>query len=242
MVSAEAARNVVGIIGNVISFFLFLSPLPTFFCIIKNKDTQEFQFYPYVATVLNCMFWVLYGLPFVTEDNILVVTINGVGLVLELIYLAIFCYYDKQNKGRKKVALGLSAELIFIAIVVIITITTFHTHTKRALFVGIFCDVFNILMYSSPLLIMKKVIKTKSVEYMPLFLSLTNFANGCIWTTYALIKLDMFILISNGIGALAGAAQLILYSCYYNSTPEKELLDPVKPPVQIQLQKSKDLV
>ncbi|XP_065862509.1 bidirectional sugar transporter SWEET4-like [Euphorbia lathyris] len=244
MVSAEAARNAVGIIGNVISFFLFLSPLPTFYRIIKNKDTQEFQFYPYVATVLNCMFWVFYGLPFVTKDNILVVTINGVGLGLELIYLAIFCFYDKQNKGRKRVAIGLTGEVIFTAVIVTITMLAFHTHGKRSLFVGVFCDAFNILMYSSPLLIMKKVIKTRSVEYMPLFLSLANFANGCIWTAYALIKLDVFILISNGVGALAGAAQLILYACYYKSTPVKEdlELDPVKPGAEIQLQKAKDIV
>lgn len=41
-----------------------------------------------------------------------------------------------------------------------------------------------------------KVITTKSVEYMPFFLSLANFANGCIWTAYALIKLDIYILVT----------------------------------------------
>ena len=38
-----------------------------------------------------------------------------------------------------------------------------------------------------------KVIRTKSVEYMPFFLSLVNFLNGCCWTAYALIKFDIYI-------------------------------------------------
>uniref|UniRef100_A0A2N9EDD8 Bidirectional sugar transporter SWEET n=1 Tax=Fagus sylvatica TaxID=28930 RepID=A0A2N9EDD8_FAGSY len=167
MVSAEAARNVVGIIGNVISFGLFLSPLPTFIRIVKMKAVEDFKPDPYIATVLNCMFWVFYGMPFVHPDSLLVVTINGVGLVLELIYLAVFyTYAAKQQNGRKQ------------------------------------------------------VITTKSVEYMPFYLSLTNFLNGCIWTAYALIKFDIYVLVSNGIGALSGAAQLILYGIYYRSTPK----------------------
>jgi len=72
---------------------------PTFYRIVKNKSVEEFKVDPYLATVLNCIFWVLYGLPFVRPDSILVATINGVGLVLELIYICIFFFYA-PNKGR----------------------------------------------------------------------------------------------------------------------------------------------
>lgn len=40
-----------------------------------------------------------------------------------------------------------------------------------------------------------RVIKTKSVKYMPFYLSLANFANGIVWFIYALIKLDPFVLV-----------------------------------------------
>lgn len=56
---------------------------------------------PYVATVLNCLFWVFYGMPFVHPDSLLVVTINSVGLVLELIYLAIFYIYAAEQKNGR---------------------------------------------------------------------------------------------------------------------------------------------
>jgi solute carrier family 50 protein (sugar transporter) len=34
---------------------------------------------------------------------------------------------------------------------------------------------------------------TKSVEYMPLSISLASLGNGVAWTTYALIEFDPFI-------------------------------------------------
>ena len=40
------------------------------------------------------------------------------------------------------------------------------------------------------------VIQTKSVEYMPLFLSLASFFNGVCWTAYALIRFDPYITVS----------------------------------------------
>jgi solute carrier family 50 protein (sugar transporter) len=69
------------------------------------KAVEDFKPDPYIATVLNCMFWVFYGMPFVHPDSLLVVTINGVGLVLELIYLAVFyTYAAKQQNGRVSIS------------------------------------------------------------------------------------------------------------------------------------------
>ncbi|XP_044504017.1 bidirectional sugar transporter SWEET6a-like [Mangifera indica] len=235
MVNAETARNIVGIIGNVMSFGLYLSPSPTFWQIIKRKSVEELQPFAYIAiaTCMNCMFWMLYGLPFVHPKSTLVITINAIGLVMEFIYLSIFCYYDHQNQRRKKVAIGLSGEVVFVLIIAVTTMVAFHTHESRSFFVGIICDVFNIIMYASPLTIVKKVIRTKSVEYMPFYLSLAGFTNGCVWAAYALIKLDYFILISNGLGALFGLLQLIIYGVYYRSTPRTGQ-DIEKPP-EVQL-------
>ena len=39
----------------------------------------------------------------------------------------------------------------------------------------------------------KMVIQTKSVEYMPLFLSLASLVNGICWTAYALVHSDLYI-------------------------------------------------
>ena len=44
-----------------------------------------------------------------------------------------------------------------------------------------------------------RVIRTKSVTYMPFFISLAYFCNGVIWVIYAILKLDVFILVINSI-------------------------------------------
>ncbi|KAF7098450.1 hypothetical protein CFC21_100192 [Triticum aestivum] len=221
MVSADAARNIVGIIGNVISFGLFLSPTPTLCRICKAKDVEEFKPDPYLATLLNCMLWVFYGLPIVHPNSILVATINGIGLVIEGAYLIIFLIYSTNNKRLKMLGV-LATEAVFMVCVVIGVLLGAHTHEKRSMIVGILCVIFGSIMYASPLTIMGKVIRTKSVEYMPFFLSLVNFLNGCCWTAYALIKFDLYVTIPNGLGAFFGLVQLILYACYYKSTPKKE--------------------
>ncbi|CAK8533720.1 unnamed protein product [Lathyrus sativus] len=220
MVKASLIRTIVGIVGNVISLGLLISPAPTFYKIIKKKDVEEFKSDPYLATLLNCAFWVFYGMPFVHPNSTLLVTINSVGFVFEIIYLTIFYIYA-TNKGRKKIFIVVLVETIFFVVIVLITLFALHGTAKRSLVVGILCDIFNVMMYTSPLTIMAKVIKTKSVKYMPFWLSLANFLNGLSWTIYAILPpFDIYVLISNGIGAVSGLVQLILYACYCSCNGE----------------------
>lgn len=216
MADKALARTIIGLIGNVISFCMFLSPAPTFVKIWRAKSVQHFKPDPYLATILNCAMWVFYGLPIVKEDSILVSTINGVGFVIEITFITIFVLYSDWPK-RRKIFIVLLIEAIFFALVVVITLAALHGN-KRSLFVGILCLIFNIMMYFSPLTIMRRVIKTKSVKYMPFYLSLANFANGGIWFSYAFLRFDPWLVIPNGLGALAGLTQLILYATYYSST------------------------
>ncbi|KAJ6705391.1 BIDIRECTIONAL SUGAR TRANSPORTER SWEET [Salix purpurea] len=217
MVSANLARTVVGIIGNVISLLLFLSPVPTFVQIWRKKSVEQFSPAPYLATLINCMVWVLYGLPVVHPNSTLVWTINGTGIAIEMVYLLLFLLYS-DKKGRFKVLLIVLVEVIFIALAATLVLTLAHTPRKRTAIVGIVAVVFNTMMYASPLSVMKTVITTKSVEYMPFYVSLASFANGVAWSAYALIKFDPFILVPNGTGTLFAVAQLILYAVYYRST------------------------
>ncbi|KAG2625396.1 bidirectional sugar transporter SWEET5-like [Panicum virgatum] len=220
MVNADAVRNIVGIIGNVISFGLFLSPLPTFIQIVNKGDVEKFVPDPYLATFLNCALWVFYGLPIVHPNSILVVTINGTGLLIETVYLSIFFAYAPRPKRLKMLGV-LAVELVFLAAVAAGVLLGAHTTDQRSMVVGSICIFFGTIMYAAPLTVMKRVITTKSVEYMPFTLSLVSFLNGICWTTYALIRFDIFITIPNGLGTLLGLAQLILYFCYYGSTPSK---------------------
>ncbi|KAI5655303.1 hypothetical protein M9H77_32490 [Catharanthus roseus] len=217
MVNTEIARTVVGIIGNIIALSLFLSPSPTFYRIWKKKSVEQYSEVPYLATFINCALWVFYGLPFVHPHSTLVVTINGTGFVIEIVFLSLFILYSDRKK-RIRVLIIMLGEIIFMAVLVLLVLTLAHTTKLRSSIVGSICMVGNIMMYAAPLAVMKLVIKTKSVEYMPFFLSLASFANGLCWTAYAVIRFDPFIAAPNGMGAVLGLAQLLLYATFYKST------------------------
>ncbi|URD92506.1 Sugar efflux transporter for intercellular exchange [Musa troglodytarum] len=74
-------------------------------------------------------------------------------------------------------------------------------------------------MYASPMAAMSTVVKTKSVEYMPFFLSFFLFLNGGVWSIYSVLVRDFFIGVPNAIGFAMGSAQLVLYAVYRRKKP-----------------------
>ncbi|KAF3947678.1 hypothetical protein CMV_026218, partial [Castanea mollissima] len=208
----NTAHLVFGIFGNATALFLFLAPLITFWRIIKSKSTEQFSGIPYVMTLLNCLLSAWYGIPLVSKNNLLVSTINGTGAGIEIIYVLIFIVYAPK-KERTKI-LGLFAfVLTFFAAVVLISLLALHGNARK-LFCGFAAAVFSIIMYGSPLSIMRTVIRTKSVEFMPFFLSLFCFLCGTSWFIFGLIGMDPFVYVNNGFGSFLGALQLILYFIY----------------------------
>ncbi|GLT38052.1 hypothetical protein SLA2020_123230 [Shorea laevis] len=217
MVSVAIARNVVGVIGNIFSLFLFLSPLPTFIRICKKGAVEQYSATPYLTTLINCMFWVLYGMPWVHPNSTLILTINVAGTLIELVFLTLFLIYSDKKK-RAKVAPVVVGEVIIVVVLTVLVLTLLHTIHRRSMVVGIICVIFCSMTYASPLSVMKLVIRTKSVEYMPVSLSLATFANCVTWTCYAFLPYDPFALIPSLLGIAFSVSQLILYATYYKST------------------------
>ncbi|KAI3804492.1 hypothetical protein L1987_26068 [Smallanthus sonchifolius] len=217
MFSEETVRTTLGVAGNLTAVTLFLSTMPTFYRILKKGSVEQYSPVPYLASFFNCGLWVLYGMPFVHPHSLLVVTTNGAGVGIEIGYLVIFLVCSDTRK-RLRVALIVLLEILVFGGLVLLVLTVVHTTQKRSAIVGSISVAANILMYASPLSVMKLVIKTKSVEYMPFLLSLFCFCNGLCWFVYAFFPFDPFIAVPNGIGALLGILQLILYATFYKST------------------------
>ncbi|KAL0314404.1 UNVERIFIED_CONTAM: Bidirectional sugar transporter SWEET1 [Sesamum angustifolium] len=197
-------------------FVSVLVPSVTFKRIIAKKSTEQFSGIPYVMTLLNCLLAAWYGLPFISKDNFLVSAINGTGAVIESVYVLIFLIYAAKKEKGKIVGLLLCILAIF-ATIALVSVFAFANMARRQLLCGFAATVFSIIMYASPLSVMRMVIKTKSVEYMPFLLSLFVFLCGTSWFIYGLIGNDKFLYIPNGFGCVLGAMQLILYAIYRNN-------------------------
>lgn len=209
-------KLVVGIIGNATSLALYLSPMATFWRIYKFKSTKEYSGLPYVFTLFNCCLGLLYGSPFVKPHSTMLLTINSAGFVLETFYLTSFLTFALPKKKVMTMRLTCALMMAF-GLEVAITIFGFHTHRARQLVVGTIGVILSIIMYASPFSVVRLVIRTKSVEYMPFFLSLFNFLNAMAWLAYSIVTRDIFIGVPNGIGSVLGMIQLIVYFTYRNS-------------------------
>ncbi|ERN16916.1 hypothetical protein AMTR_s00057p00173320 [Amborella trichopoda] len=84
-----------GLLGNIIGIMVYLAPLPTFYRVYKKKSTEGFKSLPYVVALFSAMLWLYYSL--LKIDAYLLITINSVGCVIELMYIAMFLAYAPKK-------------------------------------------------------------------------------------------------------------------------------------------------
>ncbi|KAK1424059.1 hypothetical protein QVD17_19371 [Tagetes erecta] len=212
----EAFKQAAGIAGNIFAFGLFVSPIPTFRRIIRNQSTEQFSGIPYVYALLNCFICAWYGCPFISYDNLLVTTVNSVGAVFQLSYVIIYITHADKHKKFKMSALLLGVFGLFAVIAIGSLLVT--DLELRHLIIGFLSCATLISMFASPLSIMTVVVQTKSVEFMPFYLSLSTFLMSTSFLLYGVFNFDPFIYVPNGIGTVLGLAQLALYFYYHNQS------------------------
>lgn len=216
----ERAMNstlfIIGVIGNIISVLVFVSPIPTFWRIVRSRSTEDFEAAPYVLTLLNTLLWLYYGLT--KPDGLLIATVNGFGAVMETIYIVLFLVYASDKGKRVKTAKLVAAlDIGFFGVVFAVTSFAIGGLDMKIMVIGLICACLSVFMYGSPLAAVRTVITSKSVEYMPFFLSFFLFLNGGVWAMYAILDRDVFLGVPNGIGCFLGAIQLVIYAVYMNS-------------------------
>lgn len=71
----------------------------TFRRIIKKKSTEGFSAFPYTVALFNCILYLWYGSPFVSNgwENITVFIINAIGLVFETNFITIFYIFAQPD-------------------------------------------------------------------------------------------------------------------------------------------------
>ncbi|KAK1581962.1 hypothetical protein Q3G72_010608 [Acer saccharum] len=172
---------------------------------------------------MSTSLWTLYGL--LKPGGFLVMTVNGAGVVSQFTYITLFLIYAPREKKIKTAKLAVILDVGFLGTVFAITLLAMHKLSLRLTFVGIISAGLTIGVYASPLLVIRTVIQTKSVEYMPFSLSFFMFLNAGVWSIYAVLVKDIYIGVPNSIGFVFGSAQLILYAMYKNKSKSTRSTD-----------------
>lgn len=237
----DRLRLATGVMGNAACLLLYSTPILTMSRIIRKKSTEEFSCVPYITALVNCLLYTWYGLPLVScgWENFPVVTVNGLGILLEFSFIFIYFWFASPTR-KMKVTVIVIPVIIMFCIIASISAFVFHDHHHRKVFVGSLGVVASVIMYASPLVAVKQVIVTKSVEFMPFYLSFFSFLNSSLWMAYGLLSHDLFIASPNLVGSPLGIFQLLLY-CKYRKKEMKPVESPDKWDLEENDEKSKQL-
>ncbi|XP_078434461.1 bidirectional sugar transporter SWEET14-like [Wolffia australiana] len=211
-----------GVLGNLISFMVYLAPVPTFYRICKKRSTEGFQAVPYVIALFSAMLMIYYAL--IKTNSFLLITINGAGCFIETVYIVLFLIFAPKKARVFTLKMLTALNVVAYCIIVGLTLLLFKGH-NRVRVIGWVNVVFSVCVFAAPLSIMRLVIRTKSVEFMPFTLSFFLTLSAVVWFGYGLLIRDPYVAAPNILGFLFGVAQMVLYIIYKDRKRIKECND-----------------
>ncbi|OIW18953.1 hypothetical protein TanjilG_09147 [Lupinus angustifolius] len=201
-----------GILGNIISFLVYLTPMPTFIRIYKKKSTESFQSLPYLVALFSSMLWLYYA--YLKTDAILLVTINSIGCAIEIIYITMYIVYAPKTSRSLTIKLFMAMNVGTFTLIPLISYFALPSSSLRVKVVGWICVSVSVSVFAAPLSIVAHVIRTKSVEFMPFWLSFFLTLSAIMWFAYGAFLKDICIAIPNVLGFTLGLLQMLLYVIY----------------------------
>uniref|UniRef100_M8C2Z8 Bidirectional sugar transporter SWEET n=1 Tax=Aegilops tauschii TaxID=37682 RepID=M8C2Z8_AEGTA len=208
---SHPASALAGIAGNIVSFFVFLAPMATFLQIYRKKTTGGFSSVPYVVALFSCSLLIFYAL--LKTDSPLLLTINSFGCCIETVYIVAYLVYAPPRARLRTLAYFFVLDVAAFGLVLVVTMYAFAP-AHRVKFLGSVCLAFSMAVFVAPLSIIVKVIKTKSVEFLPVGLSFCLVLSAVAWFCYGLFTKDPFVMYPNVGGFFFSCVQIGLY-CWY---------------------------
>ncbi|KAH9308840.1 hypothetical protein KI387_036751, partial [Taxus chinensis] len=198
-----------------IALLMYAVPVVTFKRVIERRSTENFSGVPYLIALFNCLLYTYYGSPLISNgwDNVVVMSVNAVGLLLECCFICVYLLFAPA-KTKTTMARLLVGVLTLFASIAAVSLFALHDRRHKKLLVGTAGMVATVILYGSPLSVIRLVVKTKSVEFMPFNLSLFAFLSSLLWLVYGALSGDIVIMAPNFIGVPLAIFQMILYCIY----------------------------
>ncbi|CAF0891629.1 unnamed protein product [Adineta ricciae] len=187
---------------------LFLTGVQICNRIYRMRSTGDISGFPFVATMVNCTLWLLYGY---VGNNSTIVIVNFIGASLELIYALFYLQYTPDRNSFMRL-IGMAAA--FLATVAFYLLYIVSDRATASLHAGVVASFATVIMFGSPLASLKEVIQKQSTESLSLPLCFANLVVPAEWVLYGILINDKFVQVPNFLGAILGLIQVFLFYKY----------------------------
>ncbi|XP_012976012.1 sugar transporter SWEET1 isoform X2 [Mesocricetus auratus] len=165
----------------------------------RTRSVDSIQFLPFLTTDVNNLGWLSYGV--LKGDGTLII-VNTVGAVLQTLYI-LHAVLLQTAALLGVLLLGYGYFWLLVPDL-----------EARLQQLGLFCSVFTISMYLSPLADLAKIIKTKSTQRLSFSLTVATFLSSSSWSIYGVRLGDPYITVPNLPGILTSLVRLGLFCKY----------------------------
>ncbi|KAI8480292.1 PREDICTED: sugar transporter SWEET1-like [Branchiostoma belcheri] len=200
--------EVVSTVCLVFTLCMFSAGIPDCWRMWRTRSTQNVPFLPFLVTCINNLIWLYYGLW--RQDSTLII-VNAVGALLQSICMFTYMVTSKQkSRPMSQIVVGV-ALLTTLYLYLTIAITS---HTVLVDRLGLAGAGITILMYTSPMMELVTVIRTKSTRSISRPLTVATFFASSLWFYYGYLLQDPYVQVPNLPGIISSIARFFLFWRY----------------------------
>ncbi|CAD7929757.1 unnamed protein product [Amoebophrya sp. A25] len=188
------------------------APLPEVTQMREQKKTGSKEALSYVAIACTGLQWCMYGTSaYLYTGNhgfLIVVYANVVGACMGCYYsFTFYQHVDRSTRQCERMQLYMGCAVTLFTMQLLFYLT--RPLEQFLLASGCLSATLSVVVTLSPLATLPTVLRTRSVESMPVELSLVSFGSSWLWLACGLMLHDWWILIPNYVGIAVG-----FVSCY----------------------------
>ena len=132
--------------------------------------------------------------------------LNSVGCLFSLSYILLFVMLTPSQTGKAKILAIAISMIIFSVFLYLICFSSDEIDGRNI--TGIITSCVNITMFASPATTIVHAVKHLDSTHVPLLFTLVCLASGLVWSVFALVASDIFLLVPNAIGTAICLLQL----------------------------------
>ncbi|XP_074836877.1 sugar transporter SWEET1 isoform X2 [Carettochelys insculpta] len=171
----------------------------------RTRSVENVQFLPFLTTDVNNLSWLTYGC--LKQDWTLII-VNTIGAALQTLYILAYFSFSPEKRRVLLQSLALLGMLILGYCYFSLLIPDANVRLAR---LGLFCSVFTISMYLSPLADLAKIIRSRSTRCLSFPLTVATFLTSTSWTLYGFQLSDLYIMVPNVPGIITSLLRFWLF-------------------------------